>query len=199
MQTCRRVVKAALAARLKPSCTHCNNLPVSLRWGALTWRCTQRRRKPGLGEVQYSNKQPIADAVYVYVLVYTCPTAVNLEHILRLDRYRCVPQGGQHSRAAGRQSQAPSRNVRFADARASVYTLLLYALVLVVRCPAARCVQKARLTFFGAYIAQRHNVDAGTAFCSIFERSHHRTDFYGGKVFLFLMTDWLVSSSFLPG
>ena len=29
MQNLRRVVNAALAARLKPSCTHSNNLPVS--------------------------------------------------------------------------------------------------------------------------------------------------------------------------
>ena len=53
-------------------------------------RCMQRRRTPGLGKVQYSNTQPIVEAVcgYVLLVVYTCPTAVNQDHILRLDLYK---------------------------------------------------------------------------------------------------------------
>ena len=138
-------MNAALGARLKPTCTHSKNLPVSEGWGALPRRCRQRRRYPGLGEVQYSNILPIVDAVGGYVLldVYTSPTtAVNQDHILRLDLYQMCFSGGQHSRADGRQAQVPHKNVRFVHARASVSTQLLYALGLVARCPVARFVQK---------------------------------------------------------
>ena len=92
-------------------------------------------------------------------------------------------RGGQLSRAAGRQSQGLPRNVPFVHARASVSTLLLYALGWVVRCPAALAVPKARLDFFSAILAQRHNIDAGTAFYFIFERQHRRTDFAVAKFF----------------
>ena len=61
---------------------------------------------------------------------------------------RSVSQGGQLSRAAGRQTQGLPGNVLSAQACASVSTLLLYALGLVVRCPAARVVQKGRLAFY---------------------------------------------------
>ena len=84
--------------------------------------------------------------IYALLAVYTsCPTAVNQDHIACDLTYTIhVSQGGQHSRAAGRRSQGAGggRNVRFAHARAPVSTLLLYALGLVVRCPAARFVQR---------------------------------------------------------
>ena len=50
-------------------------------------------------------------------------------HTLRLDMYKiCFTGGWQHCRAAGRRHQRATRNVRCAHARASVSTLLLYAL-----------------------------------------------------------------------
>ena len=49
--------------------------------GRASTEVQQRRRNPGLAEVQYSNTQPIVDAVCGYVLVVnTCPTAVNKDH-----------------------------------------------------------------------------------------------------------------------
>ena len=56
---------------------------------------------------------------------------------LRLELYKMCFTKGAATRAAGRGSQGVTRNMRFAHARACVSTLLLYALGLVVRCPAA--------------------------------------------------------------
>ena len=100
---------------------------------------------------------------YVLLVVCTsCPTAVNQDHIAwDLICTGWVSQGGQHSRATGRRCQGATRNVRLAHARASVSTLLLYALGLVVLCRPARLMQKAKLSF-SQLVGQRRDVSPRT-------------------------------------
>ena len=86
--------------------------------------------------------------------------------------------------------------MRFVHARASVSTLLLYALGLVALCPPLHFVPKARLTLF-ELVAQRRNIDARTAFyfilleaASIIER------IFWWRRFFSLITEWLITQSF---
>ena len=74
--------------------------------------------------------------------------------------------------------------------RVRVY-MLLYALGLVVRCPAVRFVQKATLAFF-QLVAEHRNVDPCTTFIFIFDWQHHQTIIVVAKKNS-PITDWLIS------
>ena len=197
MQKFRRVVNAALAARLEPSCTHSNNLPS--RWGALPRRCGQRRRILGLGEVQYSNTQPIVvgclRACSCCCLHVVPNSSKPGPHGLRLVLYKiCFTRGGQHSRAAGRRFQGAAENVLFAHAGASVSTLLLYALGFCWRAVQEHVLcKKHGWLFFSA----RSSFNAATSasaqlFSFSFERQHHRALFFSWQFFIFSFTDCLI-------
>ena len=91
--------ECSLGRKAEPSCTHNNNLPFELLI-ELGRAATEVQAAPSKSlsrrSAVYSNTQPIADAVCGYVLlVYTCPTAVNQDHMLRLDQHKmCITGGG---------------------------------------------------------------------------------------------------------
>ena len=94
MQNFRVVVNATLAPRLKPSCAHNNNLPVSREVGRASTEVQAAPSKSRSGRSAVT--QPIVDAVCGCVLaVYTCPTAVNQDYIAcDLICTECVSHGG---------------------------------------------------------------------------------------------------------
>ena len=111
-------------------------------------------------------------------------------HSLRLDVYNiCFARGGSFLVLPAASPKGPPDS----HARASVSTLLLYPLSLVLRCPAARFVQKARPTVF-QLVDERRDVDPRTAsYFFIFGRQHHRTVSLVVIFYCSSITDWLIS------
>ena len=76
---------------------------------------------------------------------------------------------------------------------------LLYALSLVVRCPAARFVHNSRhILFFFQLVAQRRDVDPRAAFYFVSERQHPRIFFFVGRAYspLHRLVDFLLKVLF---
>ena len=125
------------------------------------------------------------------MLVSTGAAAVNQDHILRLDRTRCVPQGGAAFSCCRSPIPSPpqERAIR-SRSRVRIYAAALRSgLGCALSCRIFRTKRKA---VFFQRIAQRHNIDAGTAFFfrgrgSIIER------LFGWQSVFFLKTDWFVS------
>ena len=160
-------------------------------------RCRQRRRNPGLGEVQYSYTQPIADAVCGYILlVHTCPTAAKQATYCDLICTRRVSQGGgAFSCCRSPIPGLPQERAIRSRSRVRVYAAALRSgLGCAPSC--STCRAQSETDFFSATIPQRHNIDEGAGFYFIFERQHHRTDFSVANVFCSPIMDWLISQSF---
>ena len=135
--------------------------------------------------MQYSNTQPIADAVcgYVFCLcaVCTCPTAVNHDHITcNLICTKCVSLGGgQNSSAAwppiprGHQKRAFRSHSRVRGYAAALRSGLDCAL------SSSTCRYKSEAGFFSAPRSMPRCRGPHSGF--VLDRQHPRTGFFGGN------------------